>query len=175
MDKVFEGTIVSWNLAGFGFVEYESGRKIDRVYFQEQDVKPSNIGLRSYAKTVGNTVRFRLKKYDLRGRPSVKAVNVESLTPVDVADPLAHREVSSVDRLTYYKLGVVGGAILRRTNGDELYLSADNVADQHKTRFQDIQVGQRVFHSVKPPQRGRGDRWCAVDAQFYSEQEEQIL
>lgn len=82
-DRMFEGSIDKWVSrvgSGYGFIAHECGTHLDRVYFDHAGIVPNNIGLRSHGKVVGNQVRFRLAKYTHRNKPSVKAVEVESIS-----------------------------------------------------------------------------------------------
>src|SRR5580700_6762861 len=103
LDKVFEGTIDKWvdrgNAAGFGFVGFESGSRIDRAFFSHDDITPDALGRRSHAKIVGSPIRFKLSKYLYRGEPSAKAVEVQSIFSADVENVQDHREVSVVEHI----------------------------------------------------------------------------
>jgi hypothetical protein len=178
-DRIFQGTIDKWidrgDGNGYGFVLYQpGGSRLDRVYFDQEGITPNNIGLRSHGKILGNLVHFRIARYTHRDKPSAKAVDIRSAFPVGVADPEAHREISVVDRLVPGSLGSLGYVFLRRKNGDSLYLSSADVADRFKSQFQELRVGQHVWHGVQPPVDKR-PLWRATFAELYSPQEEAAM
>ena len=171
-DRIYEGEIDFWtdrgNAAGFGFVSYDSGSRIDRAFFSHDDIAPDALGRRSHAKIIGSLVRFKLRKYSYKGELSAKAIEVQSIFSADVENVQDHREVSVVERI------LKGSAFLKRTCGDKVYLGLADVADDHKGRFQKLRIGDHVWSGVAPP-LGNQRTWRATAAEFYSPEEEAAL
>jgi hypothetical protein len=136
------------------------GARLERVFFGDSGIRADNIGRPSHAKIVGNLVHFRLEKYEYKGSPSVKAIDITSVFPTDVEDVAAHREISVVHNLR------PRAAFLRRSCGEDAILAVGNVAEQFIEKFYDIKVGQRVWHGVESPARGLR-LWAATHAEFY--------
>jgi hypothetical protein len=177
LDKAFQGTIEYWvdrgNSSGFGFVSYESGSRIDRVFFSHEDITPDGLGRRSHAKIIGSRVKFKLTKYLYKDQPSAKAVEVQSIFPSDAADP-NHREVSVVEHVIKGSHQPIASVFLKRSSGDKLYLTSCSVAAGHKDRFHNTRIGDHVWSGVKPPTDGH-PTWLATEAEFYSKAEEEAI
>jgi hypothetical protein len=178
LDKVFEGTIDKWvdrgNAAGFGFVGFESGSRIDRAFFSHDDITPDALGRRSHAKIVGSPIRFKLSKYLYRGEPSAKAVEVQSIFSADVENVQDHREVSVVEHILKGSRQPIASVFLKRRSGDKLYLGIEDVAADHKEGFRRLRVGDHVWSGIAPP-LGNQRTWRATAAEFYSPEEEAAL
>jgi hypothetical protein len=178
-DRIFEGTIDHWSdrgdAAGFGFIECSlGGPRLDRIFYGQNDILPDAIGRRLHGRILGNLVRFRLGKHVHRGQPTAKAVDIESVFPVDIANPQAHREVSVIDNIVAGSRGPVASVFLLRSSGDKLYLGYDGVAEAHRDRFPHLKRGDHVWHGVEPP-AGNQKLFRAVHAEFYSPEEENAM
>jgi cold shock CspA family protein len=177
-DKVYEGEVVKWfdrrDASGFGFIKFESGRNVNSVFFDYDDIVEDNIGRRLHARIIGNLVRFRLDTHIHRGEKRAIARDVTSIFPTDVRGPENHREISVVDRIVPGKREPIAAAFLVRECGDKLYLNCDGVANAHKHRFRYLRVGQHVWHGIEPP-IGNQKSFRAVHSEFYSDVEEAAI
>ena len=178
--KLFEGSINRWvdrsQESGFGWIRYDSGRpRLQDIFYLHTGIAPDNVGRRSHGKIAGNLVRFRLEKHIHRGSPAVKAVDIVSVFPTDVAEPDAHREITVVESLVRNHRGFLGSIFLRRKCGDQLHLSRADVSDDYKERFLNLHIGDHVWCGVQPSTNSRHPTWCAVAAEFYSAEEEHAM
>jgi hypothetical protein len=170
--KLFEGTIDFWtdrgNAAGFGFILFSAGgRQLDRIFYAHDDIVPDSIGRRQHGRILGNLVRFKLGKHLHRGQPTAKALDVESVFPVDIANAEAHREVSTVDHILKGTREPIAAVFLKRNCGDKLYLSCDGVVPEFRDRWKTLRVGSRVYHGVAAPTE-RQKTWQAVAAEIFA-------
>jgi hypothetical protein len=170
LNAIHEGEICHFSKSeggrGFGFIRFDQGRNRSRIYFNLADVSPDNLGRTTHARIIGSPVRFRMQKYTRNGEPAVKAAEVCAIFPTDVPEPESHRECAVVETI------VRGSVFLRRESGDQLHLCRSGVADDHRHRFDELRVGDHIWCGVQPPTDSRHSNWSAVDARFYSPQEE---
>lgn len=179
VDKMFDGTVDYWKdtgtANGFGFLSYESGSRIDRIYFDHNGITPSSIGITQHAKIVGNLVRFRLSAHMHKGERKPKATAIESVFSTEITTLVEdHREISVIDHIVRGPKREVASVFLKRKSGDQLYLSHSNVAPEHRDRFHRLQIGQHVWHGVQRP-TGSHLTWLATAGEFYSKGEEALL
>ena len=170
--KVFEGTIDFWtdrgNAAGFGFIlSSTGGPRLDRIFYDHNDICPDAIGRRQHGRIVGNLVRFKLGRHVHRGQPTARALDVESVFAADKVNPASHREVSTVDHILKGTREPIAAVFLKRECGDKLYLSCDGVVREFRDRWKTLEVGSRVYHGVAAP-TDRQKTWQAVAAEIFA-------
>ena len=172
--KVYEGVIDKWirgghRASGYGFIEHASGARLQRIFYKWEDIVEDNVGRRFAGQIVGAPVRFRIVKYIDKGQPAVRAVEVQNVFSSDVAEPIEdHREVSRVDHLAR------NAAFLEREHGDQVFLRLSDVAPHHQHSFHKLQLGDHVWHGVRPPDQD-GKIFFATNAEFYSLEEEAAM
>jgi hypothetical protein len=106
-----------------------------------------------------------------RGELRPTATQVTPLFPSHVSDPLNHREVSRIERLS------PGCVYLRRETGEQLFLHISDVLPEFLDRFEILRVGDAVFHGVRPATKNSivQSTWRAVAAELFSPEEQEKM
>jgi hypothetical protein len=150
---------------GYEFIACRnSGHSSSRIFFHFRGIRPDSIGRISDCWHVGAQVRFRLAMRN--GQTTAADVHpIWREAPVVCVE--AHREVSRVESLIPQKRM----AFLIREEGSSTALHIKNVSPQYEHRFDELRLGDFVFHGVSE----RNDLWDAVNAELYSREENDAL
>jgi hypothetical protein len=146
VERIYEGSVDKWvdrgNASSFGFIEFEHGARIDRIFFYHASITQDNIGRTLHGRIAGNLVRFKIEKSMYRGEVRPRATGITSVFPCDVPNTEDHREISTVEKLA------PSYVYLRRQCGDELYLGSKDVVEAFRDRWSTLRKGSRVWHGV---------------------------
>ena len=170
IDQIFEGVIGVWNRS-YGFIDFESGARVDSIFYPGKNIVPDNVGRTGSGKIVGSQVNFKIVKAPWRGELRPCAVGVTPIFASNVPDPEKHREVSTVERLA------PSGIFLRRKTGEELFLNLSDVLPEFHARIATLRVSDHVFHGVAPSIKNSTAHftWRATAAELFSREEQESL
>jgi hypothetical protein len=157
----------------YGVIKFENSGRSYSVLCLPRNCIPNEIGEVGDVFVDGNLVTFETRTETYEGKTQQMAINViPHFREQFVGDINTYGESSRLDRW------IVEGrsGLLRRANGwDVAYFETEARNAYHRAHMARLQIGDYVYHGVKPRQTNDRDRdkFIATNLIFYSDAEQE--
>jgi hypothetical protein len=165
-----EGETRDWNVdRNYGFIDYEHGGRRRTVFYSSRNITPDWRGSRSWGFGSGVPVSFRIVRGTTKTQTNKKhAEDVVPIFPMSEPEDLAgYRETSELVSKNH------DYCFLKRPCGDVLFVHLGDVPEQHKDRWNLLEIGSPIYHGVRSDAVTK--KWRADYAELYSLDELQSL
>jgi hypothetical protein len=165
-DKRYEGETRDWNFnRNFGFIDYEDSGFRRTVFYSSRNIRPDWRGSRAWAFGPCVPVTFIIVRGATKTQTDKK--HAENVLPIfTMSEPenlTAYRETSEVVSKSY------DYAFLKRPCGDVLFAHKSDILEQHKDRWNFLEIGSPVYHGARFDEGTQ--RWRADYIELYSFEE----